>query len=284
MKKLLFVALLPLFFACKDEPEQIPAYLDLQPFEVTSPGGNPWHKVTDGWLYVNGEFLGAYTLPDTVPVLAEGESEVLLFPGVKENGIVATPNIYPYLIKFEKKYDLKGAQIMKIQPLTAYDSKAVFAFGPGRGDFDGGSNIGLENRDKDDALNVKITSEGAFAGQCLLMQIDTAHPVMDIATERMKDLPITGAPEVWLEMHYKNDVPFFLYMLGGATEFSQRVFQFNLSENWNKIYINLTEAITTSAQSEQRLFFRLSLPKNDAGKYTQDAGNVWIDNIRVLHY
>lgn len=286
MKKSLFfiASLSPLLFACKDEAEPIPAYLDLQPFEVASPGGAAWHKVTDGWLYVNGEFLGAYTLPAKVPVLAEGESEILLFPGVKENGILATPNIYPYLTKYDKKYILEAAQTTTVKPVTAYDSKAIFAFGSGRGDFDGGSNIGLENRDSDDALNVKITAEGAFAGQCLLMQVDTAHPVMDVATEKMKELPITGAPEVWLEMHYKNDVPFFLYLLGGAEEVSQRIFQFNLSENWNKIYINLTEPITNTAKSEQRLYFRLSLPKNDAGKYSQPSGNVWIDNIRVLHY
>ncbi len=82
-----------------------------------------WQKITDGWLYVDGEYLGAYTLPAIVPVLAEGENEVILFPGVKENGIEATPNIYPYLTQFAKHYTLNAGQTTAVQPVTDYDPK-----------------------------------------------------------------------------------------------------------------------------------------------------------------
>ncbi len=41
MKKHIFYFFLPvvIWSACKDDPEQIPAYLDLQPFTVNEPGG-----------------------------------------------------------------------------------------------------------------------------------------------------------------------------------------------------------------------------------------------------
>lgn len=281
---MLFLPLLTLLVGCKDEPEQIPAYIHVKPFQVTAPGGNAWQNLTDGWLYINGEFLGAYTLPATIPVLAEGETEVLLFPGVKENGIEATPNIYPYLKRFTQKYNLIADQTTEVQPVTDYDSAIKYAFGLGRGDFDGGSSIGLENRDTDDAYNIEISSDGAFAGQCLIMRADTAHPIMDIATELMNNLPFLGAPEVWLELHYKSDVPFFLFLLNGFPENTQRVFQFNNSETWNKIYINLTQYIVSSGYPDQRLYFRLGLPKDSNGKYTQSSGTVRLDNIRVVHF
>jgi hypothetical protein len=284
MNKLLLYLVLIVFVACKDAPEQIPAYLSLKPFQVDAPGGAGWQKITDGWLYVNGEYLGAYTLPAMVPVLAEGESEVILFPGVKENGIEATPNIYPYLTKFTKKYTLSAAQTTVIQATTDYEPNTVFAFGLGRGDFDGGSFISLENRDTDGVINVELTTDGAFAGKSILMQVDTLHPIMDISTEKMEGLPVLGAPQVWLEMQYKTDVPFFLYMLSGPNQDSQGVFQFNLSENWNKIYFNITGTLVTTQQSEQRLLFRLSLPKDSAGKYTQNTGKVMLDNIRVVRF
>jgi hypothetical protein len=282
-KLLLFLALFT-FVACKDASEQIPAYLSLKPFEVSAPGGAGWQEITDGWLYVNGEYLGAYTLPAIVPVLADGESEIILFPGVKENGIEATPNIYPYLTKFTKKFNLATAQTTDIQAITGYDPDIVYAFGVGRGDFDGGSFISLDNRDTDGAINVELTTDGAFSGKSILMQVDTAHPVMDIATEKMENLPVLGAPQVWLELQYKTDVPFFLYMLSGPNQESQGVYQFNLSEQWNKIYFNLTGTLVTTQQSEQRLYFRLSLPKDRAGKYTQNSGKVQLDNIRVVHF
>lgn len=284
MNRLFFSLFLLSLVACTDTAEQIPAYLELKPFEVTAPGGVSWQKITDGWLYVDGEFLGAYTLPALVPVLAEGENEVILFPGVKENGIDATPNIYPYLTRFTKVYDLKGGQTTVVQAVTDYDPDIVYAFGIGRGDFDGGSFIALENRDSDGVIDATLTTDQAFSGKCLLMQVDTAHPVMDISTEAMMNLPVLGAPEVWLELNYKTDVPFFLYMLSGPQQESQGVYQFNLSEEWNKIYINLTGTLVTTQQPEQRLFFRLSLPKNEAGNYIQTSGTVRLDNIRVVHF
>lgn len=285
MKKCLLFLLIGSLFACKDEPEQIPAYLLLQPYTVNAPGGNAWQKITDGWLYINGEFLGAYTLPATVPVLAEGETEIILFPGVKENGIVNTPNIYPYLTRYTKTVTLSGGQTTEFKPVTDYDPDITYAFGIGRGDFDGGSFIGLENRDTDDSINVKITADGALAGQCLLMQVDTAHPVMDIATEEMENIPTLGAPEVWLELHYRCDVPFFLTLLSGPGEIYTPVFQFNPAAEWNKIYINLTGTISGTQQSVQRLFFRLSLPRSqETGTFSQPSGTVHLDNIRVVHY
>ncbi len=284
MNKLLFPFVFLAFAACKDAPEQIPAYLNLKPFEVSAAGGVDWQKITDGWLYVNGEYLGAYTLPASIPVLAAGESEVILFPGVKENGIEDTPNIYPYLTRFTKTYNLIGGQTTDVQAITDYDPALTYAFGIGRGDFDGGSFIALENRDSDVVLNFELTTDGAFAGKCLLMQIDTTHPVMDIATEKMENLPILGSPEVWLELHYKTDVPFFLYLLSGPGQSSEFVYLFNTSDGWNKTYFNLTGKIVTTQASEQRLFFRLSLPKDSAGKYTQNSGKVLIDNIRVVHF
>ncbi|MDO8368561.1 MAG: hypothetical protein Q7T20_17305 [Saprospiraceae bacterium] len=284
MNKFFFPLVFLAFSACKDAPEQIPAYLNLKPFEVGAAGGADWQKITDGWLYVNGEFLGAYTLPALVPVLAEGDSEVILFPGVKENGIAATPNIYPYLTRFTKNYSLTGGQTTEVQALTNYDPDIKYAFGIGRGDFDGGSFIALENRDSDGVINVELTTDSAFSGRSMLMEVDTAHPIMDIATEEIENLPTLGSPEVWLEMHYKTNVPFFLYLLSGPGEIPEFVFLFNTSEAWNKIYLNITNDIIKTQQSEQRLFFRLSLPKDDAGKYVQNSGKVLIDNIRVVHF
>ena len=73
-------------------------------------------------------------------------------------------------------------------------------------------------------------------------------------------------------------------VLSGANQESQPVFQFNTSENWNKIYFNLTGTLVTTQSSIQRLFFRLSLPKDNAGNYTQTSGTVMLDNIRVVHF
>lgn len=287
MKKRIFYFVFPAiaFTLGCDKAEPIPAYLRLEPFVINENGGASWQKVTDGWLYVNNEFLGAYTLPATVPVLAEGESDILLYPGVKENGILNTPNIYPFFTRHEVTMTLTPPDISTVQPNTAYDPAATIVW-ESKGSFDEASTLQFDNRDGDAATTYTLTQDGAFAGKSLQMQVDTAHPVIEIASEKTI-LPSTGATEVWIELHYNTDMPFTLSLLGttGASqEIVQAVYLFNNSEGWNKIYINLTEFLIVMAQEEYRLDFYVTLPKDDFGKYTQNTGKVMLDNIRVLHF
>ncbi len=278
-----------IFSACKDQPEAIPAYLQLQPFTVNAPGGAAFQKITDGWLYVNGEFLGAYTLPAKVPVLAEGQSEVWVFPGVKKNGLLVTPDLYSFMVRHDQDYNLTPGQTTEVKPVTQYDDNTQYAWDLTRSTFDGIGTILLENRDTDAGKNFQVTENGAFGGtgRCLLMEVDTAHALMEIVTEQV-ELPNQGAKQTWLELHYKNDIPFELWVLGSdgtqSNELSQAVYQFNVSEDWNKIYFNLTEFVVALQQTKYRLFFRAQLPKDNTGKYTKDKAAVRLDNLRLLHF
>ena len=287
MKKRILYLLLPVLLGAAgcDEPEPIPAYLRIEPFIVNEKGGAGWQEITDGWLYVNDEFLGAYTLPATVPVLAEGECEILVFPGVKENGILATPNLYQFMKRYETTLDLSPPGITAIQPQTEYATDAVIPWGE-RGDFDGSSELQFVNRDGDDSTSYVLTTDSAYAGKSIRMQVDEDHPLIEIATEKVP-LPTTAEQEVWLELHYKNDVSFTLNLLSStnnSSEFIQVVFLFNKSDGWNKIYINLTEFLVASLQEDHRLDFRVTLPKNEQGQYTQTSGKVMLDNIRLVHF
>lgn len=287
MKKHIYLFILPLLLGAAgcDDPEPIPAYLHIEPFIVDEKGGADWQKITDGWLYVNNEFLGAYTLPATVPVLAEGESEIIVFAGVKENGITYTPNLYQFMTRYEITVNLTPPEATTIQPTTEYDPDAVIPWGE-RGDFDGSSDLQLINRDGDDSTGYVLTTDSAFAGRSVLMEVNTAHTLIDIATEKVP-LPTTAEQEVWLELHYNTDMPFSLNLLsstGGSSEFIQAVYLFNKTEGWNKIYINLTEFLVASLQEEHRLDFRASLPKDEKGQYTQTTGKVMLDNIRLIHF
>ena len=211
-------ALLLVVSACKDKPEPIPAYLTLEPFTVNAQGGAAWQKITEGWLYVNGEFLGAYTLPATIPVLADGQSEVWLLPGVKKNGQLQTPDIYSFLKRFEKDYTLTPGQATVVQPLTSYVDNTKYAWDFSRAAFEGLAAILLEDRDDDSATGFKISTDGAFDGKGVLLEVDTAHALIEIITEAVV-LPNAGAQETWLEMHYRNDMPFELWLVGTTGQF-----------------------------------------------------------------
>jgi hypothetical protein len=285
---ILLLTVTTIFSACKDEKEPIPAYLRLEPFAVDAGGDAVWHKLTEGWLYVNGEFLGAYTLPATVPVLAAGDSEVLLFPGVKENGITMTPNIYPFLTRHTGNHFLEPGVVTTINPTTQYDPAVVFPWGFGRGDFDGGSTIVLENQDNDPGSSFTISSVDAFNGQSIHLPVDTAHPFISITTEAVA-LPASYEREVWMELHYRNDIPFTMWIVGqsAGSEVFLPVYQFKPTEGftWNKIYLNLTETLLISQGFDQyRINFQVALPSDGSLNYLQEEGRVLLDNLRLVHF
>ncbi len=277
--------LLAFLGGCKDQPEQIPAYLQINPFVVNEQGGAAFHKITDGWVYVNGEYLGAYSLPASVPVLDEGTGEVIIFPGIKENGILTTPNIYPFFTRFEQSYSLVPGQTTVVQPVTAYDAKTVFTFEPKQSAFDD-SSLPLENRDTDGGSAFELRTDGAFAGRSLFLDVNTEHPLIEIATGEVI-LPVNQVVETWVELHYKNDIAFELWLIGetgSLGELSQPIYSFNPSENWNKIYINIGSFVLKTQQDQYRLYFRASLPKDVNGVYKQTTGSVGLDNIRIVHF
>lgn len=272
--------------ACKDEAEQIPAYLRVEPFTVNATGGAGWQKITDGWVYVDNQLLGGFTLPATIPVLAEGQNKVLVFPGVKENGLQSTPSVYPFMERYELETTLTPAQTTTVQPATQYAATVIFPWAVERSAFNSTS-ILLEDRDTDTASTFELTTDGAFEGRSVKISVDTAHAVNDVATEQLLDLPLTNAQPVWLEMHYKNDIPFELWLLGAegnSNELSAAVYRFVPSENWNKIYLNLTQFLLALDQEKYRLLFRVNLPRDDKGNITQNAGAVFLDNLRILHF
>lgn len=283
----LVLVLLAALSACKDQAEPIPAYLTIQPFTVNAEGGAAWQKITDGWLYVNGEFLGAYTLPSTVPILAEGESEIIVYPGVKENGIAATPNLYPFMVKYTTKAVLSPAQTTEVKPVTSYDPDVKFAWALERSTFDGGSSVVIKDRDGDTSRVFKILPGMGFSGKGVVLEVDTPHVVMEIDAEKTI-LPTTREYPTWLELHYKCDIPFSLSLVGddnpGVEQFFS-IYQFNPTDGaWNKIYLNLTETLLTSKLARHGLYFRAFLGKNLDGKYDQTKGTVQLDNIRILYY
>ncbi len=280
-----FSLVLIMLLSC-NAPEQIPAYVRLEPFVVNAPGGTAWQEITEGWLYVDGEFLGAYPLPGTVPVLNEGAVEVYVLPGIKENGIAATPNFYPFLSRYDQKITLTPGQTVTLKPVTNYPSDVVYPFPVERTTFDSDVHLNFEDRDADRNTSVSLTANGAFAGRCLIAELSAAHPSIRVASEAVK-LPTTQEREVWLEIHYRADTPFGLSILGesrGTGESGVPVFQFNRSTNWNKVYINLTEFLIGLQKEQYRLFFAFELPRDANGALTQNTGTVRVDNLKLLHF
>jgi hypothetical protein len=286
-KALIFGFALVFLFGCKDKKEQIPTYLKLEGFDITEPGGPNWQKVNFLWLYVGEEFLGAYSPGAEVPILAEGKQNVTVFPGVTMNGQVETPEIYPFFKRYLQSVNLFPGETTVIKPTTEYTDDAIFSWGA-ESDLDGAA-FYFENLDTYNDLNLVYEIDSAFAGKSAVMRVDTAHNLMDIATDWVAGLPLDGGRQVWLEMNYQCSAPLELYIRGRGNpllgETVQGIYQFSPRKDWNKIYFNLTPFVTETTQEEYSIAFRLAVPVDFATlKYTALKATARFDNLRLVHF
>jgi len=276
------VLLAALFFAsCNNEVEPIPSYVHVNEFIVNvdvNNQGSSASKLTDVWVSngSNGDFLGVYELPATFPLLEFGTTNLILEPGIKVNGISATPDIYPMMNRYQIEVDLEANVIDTIQPLTDYRFDAEFFYTES---FDNFNTLTITF----DSSNVvpTIVDTGAFEGKSANFKVTENEPLIEVATQDRMNIP-TDRGTAFLEMHYKSEgilqVGLVGYEAGSNDPIRNYFFVLNPSDDWNKIYINLTPELIASAAGidEFQILFGAQLGSNAT------ETEYWIDNLKVI--
>lgn len=285
MKKIEFylsVIVIALFFgSCDLEKEPIPAYLHIKPFDVTANGNQGTNKqqITDVWVSsaTTGDFLGVYELPATLPIIADGNTDLIIEPGILENGISATPNIYRFMTRFETSIDFTAGETDTIQPVTEYNSNVKFAY---EEDFDSNNSLTVI-LDTTIEVTTSIISTGAFEGNSVGFVLDEDNPKMEVATLDFIELPTLG-DAVFMEMHYKNEGILQVALLGYQPNNSIPVLVHFLAltpqSDWNKVYIDLTNQLVGFGPqfTDFRILLGAQLPEGET------SATYMIDNIKVM--
>lgn len=274
---LLCIAGLLLSSGC-DKAEELPAWIVIENYSVeVLPGqGTADHQITEVYAYTPTRFLGAFPVPGRIPILETGATQIDLFPGIRANGIKASPDIYPFLSRYRQTIDLIPGHVDTVKPVFAYDPIAQIRFVE---DFEGGIKTFGE------LINGKMLEivsddvfEGAGSGRITL---DSLNPLFEIASIPYTDLPLNGTP-IYLEVNYKNDVPFVFGISGSSAilpSYRQFAVGLNPRETWNKVYISLTNTINTAQLDNTKIIVFAALPTN----FTGGEAHVWIDNIKLIH-
>lgn len=283
------VLLLP---ACDlfDTEVDIPAYLYIPEVRVETDfasEGTASAKLTEVWVTVNGSFLGAYPIPATIPILASGDTEIAVQAGIKDNGISSMPEIYPFFAADERIINLSANETDTLRPVFRYLSNANFAFIE---NFEGARQV-FEDVRLGEATQLSISSEDAFEGSSALrIRLTTDSPIVEAATlQRYQGLVSPFISTVYLEMDYKSDVPVIFgivsYNSGGLPGQGTITLDpgFNPSGVWNKIYFNLSLLVIESGLDEHQIVFQTAIPIRN-GEFTRDEAEVWIDNLKLIHF
>lgn len=275
-----------------DTPEQIPAYIHVAPFELTTNQGTQGsndHKITDVWVFAGGQNIGVYSLPATLPVLLDQDPDIQLFPGIKKNGISASPVIYPFYDRFRYTGDLRAAQVDTLFPVTTYIPEATFSLidrfdvsHTFKFDLDGNLNTRIEITN-----NVDEVFEGGGSGRIVL---DTVNTIIEVGSQStFSDLPTNGQP-IYVELNYRSDVELAISLVGfdqAGTSFPGSVLFLNPKATWNKVYFDVTDSVlyfSDAATQGFRILLAARMPANSDGIFTLTKARIYIDNLKLVHF
>lgn len=261
----------------------VPAKIHITSFDFKSEAlqGTDSVNINDGWIYVDGDLIGAFEIPFTAPILNTGSHMIEIRPGVILNGIAGTRTINPFFASYTQSVDLVAGQTIELYPKSSYIDDLEFPWNNrGEEDFEEGG-ISLDSVSGSSTKIFKSKNdvyEGDYSGEIFL---DKGHQNFSSQSTTEFDLPGAGAAIV-MEMHIKNtSIPLAIGMfvnLPGGTVVDVSHMGVTPGPDWKKLYVNFTELVNHYSSAETfRVTFRADLGS------VEDSASIYLDNIKILH-
>ena len=276
---ILIISALPIGGCDLFEEEPVPSYIYIDTiFLSTEPGqGTNRHNITDAWLSVGPDLVGAFPLPALIPVLESGEEEVTVFGGVIQNGIGATRDVYPFYTRYTVAKNLIPGQIDTIRPTVEYTDNLTFL---SMEDFET-SNIISADIDGNNNTKVDFSTTEVFEGnRSGHIELSGTDNYIEVGTNLFYEFPTT--PErVYLEFHYKNDITFEVGIVGQSNNTYDKFYKVGVlpSTEWKKIYVDFSSDVSSMMASSAKEF-QIVFRALDGGDTTT---NIYLDNIKLIY-
>lgn len=262
-------------------PEEIPAYIQIDTFQISVDRfdqGSASHMITDAWISVGGTNLGVFVMPFTIPSLDKGLQTITIRPGIQLNGISASRIDYPFFKPYITDIELIEKEIHQITPQSTYKDECVFPF---MEDFEdpGVSFTYAEYTDTTFVLQKEVVKEGRVSAGIFL---DHENSYFEAWLNKDLELPENATP-VLLEFDYKNNNGFQvgLYLIEeGAMEWYGLVYV-RPSQVWKRLYVDLG---TTATYQNETDLYRISFLGAHEQEDSLMTGEIYLDNIKVIHY
>jgi len=279
------------FISCDtfNPKEAVPAFINIDTAFVevnVNLQGSSAHQIKNVWVFNNVEPLGTFPLPAKIPILDEGNSNIILQPGIKLNNRSDNLAVYEVMTSDTFAVNLKSGEIINYQPTFSYKQSAYFDL---IYDFELANNFSNTrgNAQVQATSNKNLVFEGNRSLTIVLDELNTSFKivsadVLDVQrslTFVADEIPADGR-NTYIEMHYKNDATITVGLItnsSGLPNFSTEILIIGAKKEWSKIYIPLTNFITSNSVRNIRLYFEGALADG------QNSARFSWDNIKIIH-
>lgn len=245
---------------------------------------NTSHAINSIWAYYNGAGIGAFDLPVTFPVIAQGAGKLVIVPGISQDGLNSFLVTYPFYQVDTYSFIAKPGQVINHIPVTQFYTDAVVTvicnFETGIHGFNHWGDWGGAN----------LTTEGYTSGPSYLqshvgriflnsatydtLSVDTSSP-FTISYNTNSTNP------AYIEMDYKNTAPFAVGIKGNLLSLAYDTLTLvNLypTDTWKKVYLQVADYAIQRKATSYNFYIKTSLPPGD----TRDT--ILIDNVQLITF
>lgn len=245
---------------------------------VISGQGGETSRISDVWMFANGQDIGVYEVPKVIPILPNSETTFLsIFAGIRRNGQNDNPVIYPFYKNIDIERNLLPEATEDLDLVFDYRPNTVFAL---LEDFESQHTFTNDaDQNPETVLNITSASasSGSFSGH---IQVTSDNPLTEIASGTPVPLPTDGNA-VYLEIDIKSDIETVIGLIGvdDAGEYTSFFIVIIPQPEWKKFYISLEDLLSQSGLELYRLVIGASIEDQNI-----DQGNIFVDNIKILHF
>lgn len=248
----------------------------------TAGQGSASHRISDLFLYVNGQFQGAYKSGNTMPIVARNQTASIdIYAGIKNNGIKDASITWVFYDKIHFDTLLETGKTIDRTFTFKYAPGVVFAW---LENFDGnGISLVKALNYADTAFMVnKMASPGdSFEGKTRELGLTGVPSSLAGTGIYVSSLPYAlppGNSNVYLELNYKCNTEFEVGVTGDDVNFKAAM-TVNAKSDWNKIYIQLADAVNLAPTADKhKVYFKIVKQPNGL-----DEPRVWLDNIKLVY-
>jgi len=280
----LFFCLL-VFISCNiiNPSEEEASYIEINSVNVITDvaiQGSNAANISDAWIYVDDELVGAFEIPCRIPVLHSGTHKVSIGGGVQLNGSssLRTPYLF-YRFHEQENVNLEPGQTTIISPSFSYFDSLTFAFKANFDDLSGNKLTSTSSSDTTLSLCNDPTRVFEGAGSCLV-ELFRDSGFVDFQMIDPVSLPKGGA-NVFMEINYKNNQELLVGLRSyytGASTIEEQVITLRPTDSWKKVYINLTRQVSSQINANNyRIFFQTTKPSGS------EPLEVLIDNFKIIY-
>jgi hypothetical protein len=224
------------------------------------------------WYYVDGEFKGVFPVGSVIPIVASNNAQITLFAGIKNNGISATRLPYEFYNQISFNQSIQAGQTYTISPEFEYTSNAIFAYTQ---NFDSPGSQFMSVGDSSYVITTDPTKTFEGTGGSVFMSMSDAKPTAKMLQSVPYYLP-TGGATIYLELNYKCNQPVMVGVLGGGSD-ERTAITLNPTDDWNKIYIQLTSVVSTQPIYPTQGYQVFIKASKEVG-----SPQIFLDNIKLI--